>query len=280
MPNLPETQRWMQQLIVAPGIDRPGRVEDLILPSSRQTSDERLAIYSRAYVARLIECLRAEYPMLCRALEQDLFDEFAVGYLAQHPPTSYTLAKLGEKFPDFLAAARPTDADADWSDGMIDLARLEWETNVVFDGPGLENEPSLDATAFADPSTLRVILAPCLRLLELRTPAHKLYAVLRDEKSIAGQVKPTSEGPFFVAVTRIDYMVQHHQLSAAQYALLTNLRNGHTLLEAVMQTYEQLDPQEMESLTAQLHEWFSAFAAKRFFSRIDSVPGESSNPVE
>src|SRR6185437_11506395 len=74
---LARLQRWMQAVITHPGgvaegaasddarrhlADSPSGIEQVISRSQRLTSEERLAIYSHAYFARLLECLRAVFP--------------------------------------------------------------------------------------------------------------------------------------------------------------------------------------------------------------------------
>ena len=73
----------------------PAQIESVIERSSHQTSVERLEIYAGAYYARLLECLRAEYPIMAEAMGTELFDEFAVEYLQHYPSHSYTLNDLG-----------------------------------------------------------------------------------------------------------------------------------------------------------------------------------------
>ena len=102
--------------------------------------------------ARLLECLREEFPVLKHALTEEVFDTFAVGYLQHYPSRSYTLFDLGKNFPQYLADTSPSDDMEDgplasWPDFLIDLATLEWTFNEVFDGPGAEGAPLLDGEA-------------------------------------------------------------------------------------------------------------------------------------
>ena len=114
--DLATLQRWMQAVIMHPGgaerglvsaeaereIPRVGdSLESLIKPSSAMTSLERMEIYAGAYYARLLECLRAEFPITAKAVGEEVFGDFAVGYLQRYPSTSYTLCRLGANFPRF-----------------------------------------------------------------------------------------------------------------------------------------------------------------------------------
>jgi hypothetical protein len=120
--ELNQIQRWMQAVITHPGGVAEGavsaaadamisnateQVEQIIRPSRKQTAAERLQVYSNAYFARLLDCLREEYPALRHAAGEDAFEGFAIGYLQQHPSQSYTLADLGAGFPGYLADPRP-----------------------------------------------------------------------------------------------------------------------------------------------------------------------------
>src|SRR4051812_43057761 len=161
-PELGTVQRWFQSVIshpdgVAGGVEaeeaqrlmrlRRSELEQVIRRSKNLTGEERLGIYANAYYARLLECLRESFPVLCKALGRGLVYEFAFDYLQRYPSQSYTLSRLGDRFADFLEETRP-DKDAgavDWPDFLIDLARLEWMIEQVFDGPGVEGQALLSA---------------------------------------------------------------------------------------------------------------------------------------
>ncbi len=202
--DLGHIQRWMQAVLMHPvGIAEgiasaearqhidvePGEAENVVTRSRALTALERLGIYSYAYYARLLECLREEYPVLMHALTPEVFDAFAVGYLQAYPSRSYTLLQLGTKFPRYLAETRPEEGGndglpADWPDFLIDLATLELTFNEVFDGPGVEGERLLDAEQLrAIPAerlpAARLAGVSCLRLLPLRYPVHRYFTAVR-----------------------------------------------------------------------------------------------------
>ena len=115
--DLEELQRWMQAVITHPDGVRAGiaseesrsvidvgeaNVTDLVTRSRDCTAAERLEVYGNAYFGRLLECMRDQFPALVFALEEDLFDQFAVGYLQRYPSQSYTLANLADHFFEYL----------------------------------------------------------------------------------------------------------------------------------------------------------------------------------
>lgn len=289
MTPLAAIQQWFQVAIthpegVRPGVASaaarrlidvtPGDVESVLTRSNALGPLDRLAVYGHAYFARLLDCLREEYPVLRHALGDEAFDAFAAGYLQEHPSQTYTLFELGAKFPVFLRNTRPAlesdDGQPDWADFLIDLAELELLFNTVFDGPGAEGEPPLGLTDLAavDPERLldgRFAPVPCLRLVVLRFPAHGyLTAVRRKEEPI-----PPDPAETFLAVSRSRYVVKHYELSGPAYRLLYELVSGNTLGGALQAAVAEADaPSE-----ADLADWFRDWAARGFFRSL-SIPSE------
>src|SRR5437764_4817615 len=135
--RLDELQRWLLAAVTDPSLPASTAIDEMILPSRQQSATERLAVYRGAYLARLLEVFREQFPCTRFAVGDELFDQFAAGYLQAHPPRSYTLAKLPDKLIDHLEESRP----ADWGELIVDLARLEQAIDRIFDAPGPENLP-------------------------------------------------------------------------------------------------------------------------------------------
>jgi hypothetical protein len=287
--TLERLQRWMQTAIVHPssvleGMDSESarsqidvgaeRVETVLTRSRALTAVERLAIYGTAYYARLLECLRDEFPVLKQALGEELFDAFAVGYLQEYPSQSYTLVELGANFPRHLAETRPDtegngEHGVDWPDFLIDLATLERTFNEVFDGPGTEGKPPLDAGRLLEipPEEFlesRLVSAACLRLLALRYPVHRYYSAIRNEQ----ETELPDPAVTFLAVSRRNYIVRHHELSRPAYELLSALVAGQTVGEAIAAAVERAGP-DIELLEANLTKWFQSWAEEGFFSSFE-----------
>ncbi len=276
---------WMQAVITHPdGVEAgasspeaqrcldvpPGELEKVVLPSRAQTASERLAIYHNAYFTRLIECLREEFPVLTRALGRDVFDAFAFDYLQRHPSRSYTLSRLGEHFARHLEETRP--AEGAWPDFLIDLAAFEWAVNEVFDGPGVEGERLLGADELRSVPAARwpearLVPVPCLRLLRLGYPVHRYHAALRRKK----RARPPEPAETFLALTRRDYVVRHHELSRPQYELLGALVAGAPLARAIAQAAEATTGEE--ELGA-LGDWFRDWSAAGLFRAVQLPEGE------
>ncbi len=287
--SLRQLQAWMQSVLMHPGgvvlgmntsaarqhlLVASGEVESVIAPSKMLSSIERLEIYARAYYARLLECLRAEFPVLTKAMGEDLFDQFAVDYLQRYPSHSYTLCELGSRFAAFLGETRPPTerpGEPDWCDLLIDLARLEWTFSEVFEGPGVENVPPLDPIELeAIPqdrwTEIRLIPTPCLRLAEYRFPVGQYYRALRADD----QATPPPAATTFLAITRRDFVCRHYELARDEFALLNSLVRGETLEHAIASLGANGASPDTERLAEQIHVWFRRWAREGFFLKAEA----------
>lgn len=304
-PNLRGVQRWMQAVIVDPdGVEsgavsdeardaiqsREISIEDMILPSKALSSQQRLEVYANAYFARLLECLRDEYPALTFLLGEDTFNAFAFEYLQTYPSRSYTLADLGQAFPEFLdnnrAAADSVEddgnngnesgtkeeagADQSWVDLMIDLARVERIYSEVFSGPGIEETTTLQAEEIAaiapdDIGNLRLEVAPCVRLLQLNSRAHEFAIATRKGTATTDQLPESI--PTCLVITRLNYVVRTIVAEQEEFQLLQRLIDGETLGDAIEHVAEQSTQEEPDWLP-RMADWFRKWATDRLFAGV------------
>jgi hypothetical protein len=271
-------QRWFQAVATHPGGVSHGvhsdmaraaiatdTVDAVVAPSERQTADERMGIYAHAYWARLVECLREEFPTMRTAIGDDAFDDLAVDYLQVYPSTSYTLGKLGAAFSAHLLATRPDD---DWSLAVVELATLERNISEVFDLPGGETLGFLDAASLAaiapaDRETLRLQLLSTVRLLHFEFDVNTWFTQLRAGDADAVPQK----SPTYVALSRRDYVVRRHTLSRIEWQLLTHLAAGETLGNALATTGER-NPAALDELTNSVARRFREWAAAGLFASV------------
>ena len=292
--ELARIQQWMQSVIMHPdgveaGIDSPvartmidvapDQVEDVICRSSAQTSLERLRVYANAYYARLLEVLGSEFPALVHALGEELFQEFAFGYLQQCPSQSYTLADLSAKFPEYLARTRPpkesVDAEPDWADFLVDLATLERTYSEVFDGPGIEGKRLLQVDNLREIAPdrwprVRLVPVPCLKLLPLRFAVHEyVTAVRRQEDPSLSAPSPT-----WLVVTRRDYVVRRVAVDEPEFVALAALVRGGTVSDSLEAAENQWSG-EFDQLARHVQRWFRNWSAAGYFQRIVDADEES-----
>jgi len=288
-PELSVVQRWFQTVVTHPdGVDRATRsaeaqellprsraeLEAMVTRSARVSARDRIAIYANAYYARLLECLGESYPVLKRALGEEVFNGFAFGYLQAYPSRSYTLGRLGEHFAQYLHESRPDGGDEQvdgpsWPDFLIDLARLEWTIAQVFDGPGTERQAVLDvSTLQAIPAQrwAEVLLRPSLALHLLAThfPVNDYYTTARKAPEDAERVVPRSKDSY-IAVSRREFIVRRSNLTRPQYVLLTGIIDGLPLGDAIERVAEATGGSDDE-LGAQIQGWFRDWTAWQYFT--------------
>jgi hypothetical protein len=236
-------------------------LEEVIPPTSKQTSSERLQVYAAAYSLRLVDCLREFFPCLRFAMGEEIFDDFALAYLQKHPSQSYTLHHLADQFANFLAETKPSTAG--WEQFFVDLARLEHAIEIVFDDEGPEESIAVVRTDFSPQSTLSLV--PGFQLLTFRYPVSSFYTAW---KHTEGPSLPDPEAQF-IALFRRDYIVRRHELTHFQHSLLAALQAGESLEQAVgrIAPLALAAGQTADILAADLREWFEHWTRVGFFQQ-------------
>lgn len=219
--SLEAAQRWMHQALILP--HQGGEPGGWLQQTGRLGPAAGLAVYQRGYFLRIVHCMREQFPALCHALEQPLFDDFVADYIERYPPQSHTLYDLGRRFPDFLEESRPDHgappAEREgWIDFMIDLARFERSVFVLFDAPGQEGQPS--ATAETPDEALR--LQPAFALGAYSYPVPDYYHAVRQRQ--AAPLPGPAETR--VALVRTDYVTRIIPLTETHHRFLACMASG------------------------------------------------------
>jgi hypothetical protein len=237
---LSQLQAWFQQQMTSIGdAAHAWSVDDVIEPSLLRTPAERLSVYQNAYVARLVECLQAEFPAVLHAVGEEAFFQFAVAHLQRHPPQSYTLSRLSAEFAETLAALRPPrdGSTPDFADFVVQLALYERTVNEVFDAEGPEQlstpaaseQPGCSLTGGAlaglspdEFATCRLEFYPCVRLLSLQFPVHEYTTAVRTQCD----PPPMTPRDVRLVVHRRDYVVRRWEVPRWQWFVLQQLQAG------------------------------------------------------
>lgn len=242
-------QSWLKTVIVSPGfldekLNRARRIyslqaEDLITAHPQATMHRRLNVYTSGYLARLLECMNADYEVLRKFTGDEVFESFAKAYLLYHPSQSFTLYDLGNAFPDFLDKTIPKATTVNTADDFmgipIALARLERARQEAMRAMGTENdeiskiEISIDDVLF---KAITTKLPACLTLLKLAYPMKDFYdAVDADRLYELPQPMDT-----YMAISRKNYRVTITELSHTQFVLLKNCKIQGGFYKAVSET--------------------------------------------
>jgi hypothetical protein len=220
-------------------------------PNDRLTSFERLEIYNRMYWFRVLDSLYEDCPGLRAVLGDAKFIRLAEAYLVKYPSGSFTLRDLPSRLAHFIRTepryTRPHTALCH------DLARFEWARVEVFDTasrPVFTTDDLLDVPP-ARQGKLKLALQPYLQLLRLDYPVDEFILavkqreaeLLRGDASNAPSAlrrkreRKTTLPPrarTHVAVHRLDSRIYFKRLEPAAYRILTALRRGATLEQALV----------------------------------------------
>lgn len=266
-----------------------------IKPNDRLTSFERLEIYNRQYWFRLLSSLVEDFPGLRAILGDARFESMSKAYITDNPSRSFTLRNLGSQLESWLHQ-HPSWAGKKQA-LALDIVKLEWAEIEAFDGKA---EPPLraeDLAANAGPN-LRLRLQPYIQLLSLRYPVDDLLLEIKsnlEENEVASNafqerrkrkrvqsVAKLKPAAIALAVHRIDNSVYFRRIEHEELALLTELKQGRTLQQAVNRAFRdtKIPPQELPAL---VQRWFHNWAALGWFCQPESktkASSRASNPIK
>jgi hypothetical protein len=254
------SQRWMADAIRRPEtlLDDPSMraaCDEIVADDGRLSPVEQLEIYREQFFFRHIDALVEDFPGVRHLVGAERFHDLAVEYLGAHPPTSFTLRDLGDRFPTFLRAHRAIDAHAI----VCDMADVEWAFVEVFDAAGAERlDAARLATVPADAwANVALVLHPTLRLVRLDHPVHRMR-----EAILAGEDPPLPEArPVHLALFRDELQIRYDELDPACFALVEELGRGTPLGAACDAIASRFFPDDPAAVGARLEAWFARLMA-------------------
>lgn len=185
-PTLRELQAQMQAAI----LDGDDKILSAISNGARASRETLFGVYRHGYVARLVEVIGNEFPMLRRYVGEADFQKFARTFIAACPSRSRNARWVGESFPEFLqqhwaARMRPE---------LSELAAIERAVSAAFDSTDARVLSFADLAVFAPSAwgNLTFTLHPSVTLLHGETNAFEIWKALKDDAG-APSVKRQSQ---------------------------------------------------------------------------------------
>ncbi len=232
----------MQGTLTAPNAQAAEHIDAVMLGNARMSAQQRLGIYQSGYYLRITACMRDQFPALCYALGEPLFNQFVAEYIRSFPPESYTLYDLGRRFAGFLQGTRPDkneETSEIWIDFMIDLARFERVLFTTFDSASVE----LDTLATDSTPDAQLTLQPNLQLHSFGFDVAGYY---HDVRADAAPMVP-DPAPTHIAILRRADMTNTLPLRPEHAALLDAMHGGGALIEA-LRTIAQATKREFQDV--------------------------------
>jgi hypothetical protein len=167
MADLAAFQAEMAQALFA---GRFGEIEARLQPGPIP-AEEALSVHRDTVLGGLVNALNLAYPTVVALVGEDFFDQAALAFIEQSPPSSAWLTGYGEGFADFLLAyefARelPYLSDVAWFDFAVEAAG---NAKAGQDGPALDLAEAV------------LTLDASLRLVELDYPADLIRDAIGDD---------------------------------------------------------------------------------------------------
>jgi len=221
--------------------------------NERLSPAEQLEIYREQFWLRHTGSLVEDFPGLSGVLGQADWEKLAEHYLREVRPESYTLRDLGARLPELIERASWLPHQA----LCLDMARLELAYIEVFDArdtPPLAPErlAAIPEAAFGE---ARLVIAPSVRLLELRYPVADLRRRLRADSDAA--VAIPEESPLRLVVYRRELGLWDMPVSTVAFTFLSGLAAGKNLGAAAETAVSSAETESelAQNIGAWLGEW-------------------------
>tara|TARA_R110001592_G_scaffold246577_1_gene508461 strand:- start:11552 stop:12334 length:783 start_codon:yes stop_codon:yes gene_type:complete len=193
-----------------------------LLPGST-SKQAQLEIYSNAYVIRLVEALRSNYPALHQLLGDRDFDSMGVAYLRQYPPTHSSIRWFGHALAKFLQSEKPYAG----LPIMSELASFEWALRHTVDAADTERLTieSLQAIVPECWGELRFVLHPSASVMALQWNTPPLWQALTAEQLPPEPVKQMMN---WIVYRQPDLVAAWRSVFELEMAALDCLARGET----------------------------------------------------
>jgi len=226
-PTLLEIQQAMQRNLLdsADGHASVWVIADGLDPGAR------LGIYRNTYASALATVLRLAFPAVRQLVGPDFFEGAAGLFVAQAPPRNAWLDEYGAEFQDFLGRL----AQAASVPYLADVARLEWQINLVLHAP---DTPPLDITRLAALSDAELAQLsfkshPAVRLLRCDFPTDVIWRAVLERDDHAMAAVDVAEGPVWLLIQRTQSGIEVMRLGECEWRFTAALFSGTSLSAAL-----------------------------------------------
>lgn len=218
--------------------EAPNAFVDTLAASEGLAPAARAHIYRNAYRVRLLDTLKDSFDKTWAWLGDDAFEDAGLRYIADHPPTQFSLRPFGDRYADWLNGAWPADPE------VAELARLDWAMRNAFDGADAQ---PLDGAALAgvsdeDWATVVFSLHPTAQMLRVQRNTLDLWHAM-DRGDTPPAVIDLAQ-PVTVLVWRKGVQPHFRSIDAAEAGMLNALQRG-TPFAAACETVESDDAQAL-----------------------------------
>lgn len=237
---MPSALEALQRRFVAAVMEGDEALAAAVTGGGRLTAQGAVAVYRRAYPARMTEALGETYRRCWRVLGDADFFAACAAFIPTERSASGNLSDYGRGFPGFLESWE----GARHAPYLGDLARLEWAFKDLFHAPPHESLSPQRLAAGARPQSV-FLFGEATALLSLGHRVHAVWArELEDETPLDAA---SCSGPEELFLYKKDGRVHSRVLTAPEAAALAALRAGLPL-ERALSAAEGLGPDAVAAL--------------------------------
>lgn len=267
-------QRWMQEVIEYNGNDAEAWHSEQaqkeipyeeayrnILPSKTLSPVERIAVYRRMFVLRMVDAMEIDYPAVKHFFGEEKFHEVVMEYVGKYPSHSYTLNHLGRKFPQFI-----NESSLEQKEFLFDLSRLELALTENMDAPEspILKRDNLESMRLEEWERASLLPIAALELMEFDYPVAEYLRAVMDEESTPSFIEKEKN---WIVVYRKNYTTWFKQLMHEEYVLLQELCKGTPLTKSFDILVERF-PDKQQAFEHHVFDWFSDWVGRGMFSKV------------
>ena len=261
-PGFADLQAWLAAALLSRG-DLPEKLQRArdatglsaaqVMKSGQGASlERRLDVYASGYVLRLVECLKAQFPILHADLGEDVFQAFAKAYIVEEPPAHWDLDALGEGFADFLARTRPPGVNDPDMQAMLALP-----PEIAAFERAVARAENFAAPTPNIPADFMLALLPADAALRLKTGAALLELGAFTLQTLAAHGHAhlaTDTGAEALLISCVGYQARAARLEPWQFAFLSACNGSRTLAGAARRASKRTGVAEKD-IRARLTLW-------------------------
>jgi hypothetical protein len=247
-------------------------VDDSIDYDDNLKGIERIEYYNKQYWFRLLSTLQEEFPLLSYDMGYYDFNQLSTAYLNHHPSSSPNLNDLIQYFENFTKDILITENILNKTQLEILYFDIKWAQLFFLSKSKIEVKSDLNNLSPSEAISRQLIFQEGFELIKCSTnhfvlrneviEYHSQEAPEETKSLIDAQLK---KDDYYLALFRLGNVVQYELLDFIQYQILTQLKTGFSLSEAIENVLNNLDEKEVELLAQNIQNWFSRWTSLTFF---------------
>jgi len=227
--QLHEWQDVFQRNILCPDTELRNKMLPWLNPTGA-SPEKRLGVYIDAYVLRLTETLRSNYPALHQLLGDNDFEALSRRYLSIYPSAHASIRWFGDRLAALLKDCEPYSGIP----SLSELADFEWALRHTIDAADHDSLVPDDLQAI-EPGAwaeLSFNLHPSLTILRLDWNVIPIWRALSDEiSSNRTPPKPVLQPGLWLIYRQPDLVSAWRSTSPLEIAALEGVRRGLTFAD-------------------------------------------------